>query len=160
MRAKVQDALDWASAQITNPTPTPPAKTWKNLCMSSARRAWGTLPWGASARIAHARVPKKYMHHTLPSMVPAGAICFGMLNTEYGHAWLAGRGALNKRIGFSTDYRRNGHIDRAPLNLPAWTHDEKVWWTAWTPFGFLPLWKDAWNIKHIPRQPVYEGRAG
>jgi hypothetical protein len=158
MRTKVQDALDWLDGQIDHPTPTPPNKTWYHLCMSMARRAWDQLPWGLSANIAWNRVPKKYRHHTTPDKVPAGAFCFGLFNTTSGHCWIAGRGTLDKRIGFTVDYKRKGHVDRAPLNLPAWTRDEKVWWTAWTPFGFLKLWKDPYNKRLIPMPAAYKDK--
>lgn len=151
-RAKVQDALDWLDHQITHPT-----QSWQGLCMSSARQAWGQPPWAASANKAWARVPLKYRHYTAVKDVPAGAVCFGLFNHTFGHAWIAGRGRGDKRIGFSVDYRRKGFIDRAPLSLPAWTHDQKVHWTAWSPTGFLPLWKDARNAKYVPMPKVYRG---
>ncbi len=153
-RAKVQDALDWEASQVAHPT-----QNWQGLCMSSARNAWGQAPWAASAKIAYGRIPTKYIHYTTPDKVPAGAVCFGLLDTKYGHAWIAGRGPANARVGFSTDYRRRGYIDRAPLNLPAWTHDKKVRWTAWSPYGFLPLWKDPKNQKNVPMPAVYKGTA-
>lgn len=158
MRAKVQDVLDWCDAQIDNPTPTPPAKTWRNLCLSFSRRAWGLVAFALSAKLAWAMVPAKYKHHTTPDKVPAGAMCYGLMNSKSGHVWIAGRGKLNRRIGFSTDYRHIGQVSRAPLNLPDWTHDPRVWWTAWSPFGFLPLWKDAWNKRLIAMPAVYKGK--
>jgi hypothetical protein len=137
MRKHVQDAIDWMKAESVKPS-----RDWKNMCQSSARSAWGLAPWGESAKIAWGKVPQKHRHHDLPENVPAGALCFGMMDTKYGHAWIAGRNGN----GFSTDYKRMHNIDRAPMNLPAWTKDQKVWWTAWTPFGMLPLDKDEKNV--------------
>jgi len=159
MRKKVQDTLDWLDGQIDHPTPPPPRKTWFHLCMAMSRMSWAQAIWATSARLGWARVPAKYQHYTTPDKVPAGAFCFGLLNTKSGHAWIAGRGKMDRRIGFTVDYRRRGQVDRAPLNLPAWTNDQKVRWTAWTPFGFLPLWKDPYNKKNIPMPAVYKGKA-
>lgn len=143
MRKSVQDALDWLSNQSKHGT-----TNWQNRCQSAARQAWGLPAWGASAKIAWGKVPQSHRHHDLPENVPAGALCFGLMNSTYGHAWVAGR----KGQGFSTDYRRRGHIDRAPMNLPSWTHDNKVWWTNWTPFGILPLYRDANNHHRFPNR--------
>lgn len=141
MRKSVQDALDWMDHQIDHPS-----QDWANRCQQSSREAWGLPAWGASAKIAWAKVPESHRHHDLPKDVPAGSLCFGMMNTTYGHAWIAGRGGT----GFSVDYRRKHHIDRAPMNLPAWTHDDKVWWTNWTPYGVLPLYADPRNHAKWP----------
>lgn len=135
-RASVQDALDWCRDQITHPT-----QNWDHQCMSMSRQAWGQAPWATSANRAWARVPSKHRHHTHFSKVPAGVICFGLFDTTWGHAWISGRADA----GFSVDYRRDGRIDRVPVNLPAWTGDEKVWWTDWSPFGMLPIWEDPRN---------------
>ena len=141
MRRKVQDVLDWCDRQITKPS-----QGWDHLCMSMARQAWGQPAWAPSARLAWGRVPSKHRHYTTPDKVPAGAICFGLLSTTYGHAWIAGRDG----VGFTVDYRRRNNIDRAPMNLPAWTRDNEVWWTDWSPFGLLPLWDDPRNAAKFP----------
>ena len=124
-----QEAIDWMIHQIDHPS----QPTWAHLCQSSVRQALGLPAWAASAKIAHSKTPKKELHHTAVGDVPPGSICYGLLNTKSGHAWLSG----HKGFGFSVDYKRRGKIDRVPLALPAWTHDEKVLWTRWTPFGII-----------------------
>lgn len=133
-RKSASEAIDWMKRQIDHPS-----QNWDHMCMSSARQAWGQAPWAASARLAWARVPERHRHYTTQAHVPVGAVCFGLLNTNYGHAWIAGRGPADARVGFSVDYKRKGRIDRVPLLLPAWTHDTKVHWTDWSPFGMLPV---------------------
>ena len=150
MRESVQDVLDWCDRQIDHPTPPPGEDDWDHLCMAMARTAWGQSPWATSARLAYARVPKRRLYVTAADQVPAGAICFGLLNTVSGHAWIAGRRAPAGPVGFTVDYRRRGHIDRAPLALPAWTGTQKVTWTDWSPFGRLPLYQDPRNAARFP----------
>jgi hypothetical protein len=145
-RLHVQKVIDWCADQIHDPS-----QSWFRRCMQMSRTAWLQPSWGYSAKIAYYKIPAKHRHYTLAKNVPAGAVCFGLLHTTYGHAWIAGRGAPDARVGFSVDYRRRGQIDRAPLSLPAWTNDSKVRWTDWSPFGMLPLWDDEWNRKNIPR---------
>ena len=146
-REHVQKVLDWCDEQVDDPS-----QNWTHRCMMMARTAWAQSPWAYSARLAWGRVPAQHRHYTLAKNVPAGAVCFGLLtNSHWGHAWIAGRGKPDARIGFTVDYRRRGHIDRAPLSLPAWTGDQKVRWTDWSPYGMLPLWDDDWNRKNIPR---------
>ena len=135
-RKTVQDALDWCRAEIGHPS-----QDWTHRCMQMSRTAWGQPPWAYSANLAWARVPLKHRHHTHFSKVPAGVVCFGLFHTKYGHAWISGRGDA----GFSVAYRERGHIDRCPVNLPAWTNDSKVWWTDWSPYGMLPIWEDPRN---------------
>lgn len=158
-RKKVQSVLDWLDGQIDHPTPPPPNKTWYHLCLASVRMAWNDPPWATSANLWWDKVPKKYRHHTTMDKVPAGAPCAGLFSTVPGHAWTAGRGTMARRIGFTVDYRRKGRIDRAPLNLPNWTHDQKVWWTGLDTLtgDFLPLWIDPYNVKFIPKPAVYKG---
>jgi hypothetical protein len=132
MRKNVSEVIAWLDHQVKHPT-----QNWQHMCMSSARQAWGQAPWAPSARLAYARVPKNRLHRSLPKDVPAGAVCFGLLNTTYGHAWIsAGNG-----MGYSVDYKRRGQIDKVPVNLPGWTKDPKVTWTDWSPFGDLPIHK-------------------
>jgi hypothetical protein len=127
MRTGTQ-AIDWMIHQINHPS-----QDWRCKCQSSVRQALGLPAWAASAKIAHDRTPKSELHHTTPDKVPPGAICYGLLNHTYGHAWLAGHNGN----GFSVDYKRRGQIDRVPLALPHWTHDQKVIWTLWTPYGHI-----------------------
>lgn len=144
MRKSVQDVLDWLDHQIDHPK-----QDWDHMCLSMTRQAWGLPVLAPSAKQWWAKVPDKYKKHTKPENVPAGAMCYGLPNSTYGHAWIAGRGGK----GFSVDYRRKGRVDRVPLALPAWTHDEKVWWTNFVPgHGFLPLYKDPRNHAKWPKR--------
>lgn len=143
MRKKVQDVLDWCRKETEHPS-----QNWYHKCMQMSRTAWGQPVWAPSANLAWARVPKKYRYKTHYSKVPAGAICFGLFNSKYGHAWISARGDA----AFSVDYKRRGFIDRAPVNLPAWTHTDQVWWTDWSPFGMLPIWDDPRNAKLKPKK--------
>lgn len=135
-RKHVQDVLDWCRHEIEHPS-----QNWALQCMHMARAAWNQPPWAISANKAWARVPRVHRHHTHFSKVPAGAICFGLFNSTYGHAWISARGDA----GFTVDYRVRGRISRAPVNLPAWTGSDMVWWTDWSPYGMLPLWDDPRN---------------
>jgi hypothetical protein len=141
----VETTLEWCRDEVAHRS-----RDWTHDCMMMTRTALGQAPWAYSARLAYYRIPLKHRHYTLAKNVPAGAACFGLLNTHWGHAWIAGRGAPDARVGFSVDYRRRGYIDRAPISLPSWTKDSKVRWTDWSPYGMLPLWEDPWNKKNIP----------
>jgi hypothetical protein len=130
MRESVHDALEWLRHESAHPS-----RDWSAMCLSSARQAWGLPVLAHDARAWWARVPDRFRHHTLPKDVPAGAFCYANIGS-WGHAWIAG----HHGNGFTVDYRRRGFIDRAPMNLPAWTHDSKVWWTAHPAPGVnLPL---------------------
>jgi hypothetical protein len=145
MRAKVQDVLDWLHHQIKHPS-----QDWDHMCLSSARQAWDLPVLANSAKNWWARIPADRRHHTTVENVPAGAMCYSpMGNSQYGHAWIAGRNGT----GFSVDFRRKGHIDRVPLNMRAWTHDDKVWWTDYVPgHGSLPLYRDPRNHAKWPNR--------
>jgi len=134
MRTSVHDVLDWLRGEVKHPS-----RNWQHLCQQSARSAWGLAAYAPSARKAWEMTPERYRHYTPAHLVPPGAICYGLLNTTYGHAWIAGHNGM----GFAVDYRTRGRIDRVPLALPAWTHDHRVHWVdhvpvngKWTP---LPL---------------------
>lgn len=143
MRRSVQAALDWMAHEMQHRS-----QDWSGMCLRSARSAWGLPVLAPSARDWWARVPASHRHHTDVDQVPAGAMCYAPLG-HYGHAWIAARGGQ----GFSTDYRRHGQIDRAPMNLPAWTHDQRVWWTNWVPgAGPLPLYRDERNHERFPHR--------
>ena len=145
-RQRVQDTIDWCADEVRHQS-----RDWSHDCLMMTRTAWDQAPWGLSAKIAYYNVPYKHRHYTLAKNVPAGAPCFGLLSSHWGHAWIAGRGKPDARVGFTVDYRTRGSIDRAPLDLYGWTKDHKVRWTDWSPYGMLPLWADEWNLKYIPR---------
>ena len=113
---------------------------WRGLCMSHSRTAWGLPVQAPSAKsfydYVHAHHPDR-LHHADYRHVPAGAIVLDPNLSKWGHAWISGRHAGH---GISSDYRRRGHLDYVPLNLPAWRHgDTKVWWTDWSHQGHLPV---------------------
>ena len=136
-RHSVQDVLDWCRHEMDHPS-----RNWDHDCMMMTRSALGQAPWAYSARLAYQRIPDRFRYYTPLSKVPAGVPCFGLLNTNWGHAWISARGDA----GFTVDYRQRGRIDRAPVNLPAWTNDSKVRWTDWSPFGMLDfVWEDPRN---------------
>ena len=141
-RSSVQEALDWCREEVANPS-----RNWDHKCLMMARSAWGQQPWAYSANLAWARVPEAHRHYTHFSKVPAGAVCFGLFNSKWGHAWISARGDA----GFSVDYKARGRIDRAPVNLPSWTGSDMVHWTDWSPFGMLPIWEDARNVNLRPK---------
>ena len=141
-RKSVQDVLDFCRKEVEHPS-----RDWTRDCMMFSRMAWNQPPWAGSAKLAWARVPAKHRHYTHFSKVPAGAVCFGLFNTTYGHAWISARGDAC----FSNDYKERGKIDRCPVNLPNWTNDSKVHWTDWSPYGMLPIWKDPRNAGLRPK---------
>lgn len=111
------------------------------MCIGVTRQSWGIPPLGASALIAWRNVPHNMRHVTAPSQVPMGAICYGLHGEygqpayQYGHAWLSvGNGKC-----LSTDYGGSGTWTEQAVNLPRWTGVNDVTWSAWTPFGMLPL---------------------
>ena len=128
----VKSALAWMHDQSLHGGPK-----WQHKCQSSVRSALGLHAWATSARKAYEMTPKSELHYTPVSEVPTGAICYGLLNTTYGHAWLA----AGNGMGYSVDYKRRGYIDLCPLSLPAWTKDNKVHWSTWTPMGHVKVVK-------------------
>ena len=104
-------------------------------CAGVVRRSWGLPSLGASANAAWSRVPAVERHHTDPIDVPNGALCYGLFNHEFGHAWVASTGLE----AWTTDYVKMGTFRLALMNLPRWTGDSRVWWTSWTQFGRLPV---------------------
>lgn len=136
-RAKVQDVLDWCDDEVDHPS------MWlKGLCLRMTRMAWLMPVIAPNARTWWDRVPRDHRHHDFGDHVLAGAMLYAPLGT-FGHAWIAGRDG----IGFTIDYRRAGRVDRAPMNLPDWTHDARVWWTDFdvSKAARLPLMRDPLN---------------
>lgn len=113
---------------------------WQGLCMKHARSAWGLPVQAPSAKAFYEWVKAHHpnrLHHTDYREVPGGAIVLDPNLSKWGHAWIA---APAKGVGWSSDYKRRGHIDRVPLHLPAWRHgDTKVWWTNISQQGVLPV---------------------
>ena len=112
-------ALKWLADQSKNPT-----QSWKGLCQSASRQAWGMGSFGGSAKEAFANVKDKYKvlceDHKDKSCwqhIPAGAIIYSVPATsQYGHAWVA----AGDITGWSVDYKRSGYIDLVEIRLKGW----------------------------------------
>jgi hypothetical protein len=148
------EAIRWFHHQIDHPS-----KDWTHLCQSSVRTSLGLPAWSPSARKAFEATPDREVHRVHHwQEVPPGAIMYGLLDHTYGHAWLAG----HKGHGFSIDYKRRGKIDRVPLLLPHWTHNQGVYWSTWTPFGHIDVdvddaWWPHYHDKHFPHHHEHKG---
>ena len=110
----VDGAIEWLANQSKNPT-----QSWKGLCQSSCRQAYGLPAWASSATQAWAAVDKKYKvecpdykDKSWWSAIPRGAIIYSTAG-KYGHAWIAD----NDMTGWSVDYKRSGYIDRVEIRL-------------------------------------------
>ena len=115
----VEKALAWMKSESKNPS-----KSWKCLCQSSCRTAYGMPAFGSSAKQAWSNVPNKYktkitnyQDNEWWASVPSGAILYSTAGT-YGHAWMcqdAGESA------WSVDYKRSGKIDEVPIKIKGWS---------------------------------------
>ena len=115
----VEKALAWMKSESKSPT-----QSWKCLCQSTCRRAYGMPAYGSSAKQAWANVPKKYKTKITNyqdkewwASVPSGAILYSTAGT-YGHAWMCqdpGESA------WSVDYKRSSFIDEVPIKIPGWS---------------------------------------
>lgn len=128
---KIRDVFKWEHHQIHHGQPR-----FAGLCQQASRMAWGLPAWASSAKLAWEMVPEKHRFYTDRHAVPAGALVYDENLSKYGHAWVS----AGKGHGWSTDYKRRGHIDRVPLHLPRWRGgNPKVHWTDWTPLGLLGI---------------------
>lgn len=131
MRSDYDEVRHWLAAQEREPS-----QNWQGLCLKAARTAWGLPVVAPSAREWWAKVPEDQRHHAHAATdVPAGAMCYAPLG-RYGHVWVMVRDGH----AYSTDYFRRGRIDFVRDGaLQHWTGTERVWWTAWSPQGHLPV---------------------
>jgi hypothetical protein len=113
----VDGAIKWLKDQSKSPS-----QSWKGLCQSSCRQAYGLPAWAPSATQAWHSVKDKYKvkctDHTDKSWwaaIPRGAIIYSTAG-QYGHAWIAD----DDMTGWSVDYKRNGYIDRVEIRLKGW----------------------------------------
>lgn len=113
----VDGAIDWLANQSKNPT-----QSWKGLCQSSCRQAYGLPAWAPSATQAWAAVDAvyktkcpDYKDKSWWAAIPRGAIIYSTAG-QYGHAWVAD----NDMTGWSVDYKRSGYIDRVEIRLKGW----------------------------------------
>lgn len=103
-------------------------------CQEFVRTCLGLPAWGASAKIAAAKVPASERHIDIKN-APAGAMVFFPTLSDYGHVVLSdGKGGC-----FSNDYVQHGYIGHVnDVTLPNWhgsTHSP--FYTLWTPFGHV-----------------------
>jgi hypothetical protein len=123
----VDDAIRWSLNQSKHPS-----KSWKGLCQSHCRNAYGVPAWSDSAIHAWGRIPASKKHAGgNPNDAPRGALLY-YSGGRFGHVALA-TGVTNKRC-LSNDYVRQGHIDYAPRTFPRWGL-HYVGYSFWTPYG-------------------------
>lgn len=131
LKRKPDDAIKWMREQSARPT-----QSWKGLCLSSCRTAYGINPVGDSAIHFWQSVPKEHRHGGKPSSAPRGSIMIYSIG-KYGHAVIAiGKKTHDKCL--SVDYVRQGKIDVAPRSMARWGA-KYLGWTDWTPYGFIDL---------------------
>jgi hypothetical protein len=125
------DAIAWLQNQSKFPT-----QSWKGLCQSSCRGAYGIPAWAGSAIIAWNKIPKEHQHKGKPGDAPRGAIMYYKIG-KFGHAVVAIGKTTNDKC-MSVDYIRQGKIDIAPRSFARWGATY-LGWSDWTPFGFIDL---------------------
>lgn len=128
----VDDVISWSRNQIDHPT-----QSWKGLCQSHCRQAYGVAAWAPSAIDAWNSIPDGHKHHGgHVGDVPRGGLLY-YSGGQYGHVALAvGR---NSNVNcLSNDYVRSGMIDVAPRDFPRWNL-KYLGWSTYTPFGHLNL---------------------
>lgn len=138
----VDEAIEFAEKQAVSPT-----QSWKNLCQSFCRQAYGVPAWASSAKQAWAKIPKDQKRSGgYPDEAPRGALIY-FTSGEYGHVALAiGKSTSDKC--WSNDYVESGMIDKAPRTFPRWGLTY-AGWSAWTPYGEMNL---------SPSKPMWDGQ--
>lgn len=132
LKRTVNDAIKWSRGQITRPS-----QSWKGLCQSHCRTAYGVQAWAPSAIEAWKRTPNDKKHKGgKPSDAPRGALLY-YSGGQYGHVALAIGKKTNDKC-LSNDYMRQGRIDVTPRTFPRWGL-KYLGWSNWTPYGNLPL---------------------
>ena len=155
----VEGALKWMEKQSKNPS-----QSWKGLCQSTCRQAYGMIAWAPSATQAWAAVGSKYKHPITRyddkewwASIPAGGIVYSTAG-QYGHAWLA----AGDMAGWTVDYVRSGYIDLADIRLKGWSSYYKAtvgWidgcqWYEDNKHRFEGLRMDLWDQKEPPYDNV------
>ena len=126
----VRDVIGWSRQQSAHPT-----QSWKGLCQSHVRHAYGVPAWAPSAIEAWNRIPEKHKHRTSnPNNAPRGAAIY-YSGGKYGHVVIA-IGVRTHDKCLSNDYVRPGRIDVAPRSFPRWGIKCEGW-SFWTPYGSL-----------------------
>jgi len=122
--------IAWSRAQIEHPS-----QSWKGLCQSHCRQAYGIPAWSGSAIGAWKLIPAGKKHPGKdPAKAPRGALLY-YSGGKYGHVAIAiGKKTSDKCL--SNDYVRPGMIDVAPRSFAGWGL-KYLGWSTWTPFGEL-----------------------
>ena len=126
----VDEVMKWANNQRKNPT-----QSWRMLCQSFCRQAYGVPAWAPSAISAWGKIPRNQKHvGGKPSDAPRGALLYYAIG-KYGHVTIA-CGKKRSVNCLSNDYMETGQIDYAPRTLPRW-NARYLGWSNWTPYGEL-----------------------
>ena len=121
------DAIRWSLRQHEHPS-----QSWRGLCQSHVRQAYGVAAWAPSAIAAWQRIPSSKRHAGgSPMNAPRGAQLF-YAGGQYGHVAIA-TGYENLRC-LSNDYVHTGRIDYAPRSFARWGL-RYLGWSYWTPYG-------------------------
>ena len=114
----IKKQQEWCESQVSKPT-----QDWSNMCQSFSRQSLGMGGYGSSAKIAWSNVSSKYKVPITKASdsawwasIPQGSLLYSTHGT-YGHAWVA----MGSSKAYSTDYKRKGHIDVVPVDLPGWS---------------------------------------
>ena len=127
----VADVIAWSKGQSAKPD-----RSWKGMCLSHCRTAYGVKPFAPSAIAAWRRIPAEFKHRGSPKDAPRGAILY-YAGGKFGHAALAA-GIKSSDKCLSNDYVRQGEIDFAPRTFDRWGL-QYLGWSNWTPEGLLDL---------------------
>lgn len=132
LKRDVQDVIDFAKKEMRTPS-----KSWKGLCQSFCRSAYGVPAWAPSAISAWGKIPRNQKHAGgKPENAPRGALLY-YAGGKYGHVAIAA-GVKTKNTCFSNDYVETGKIDRAPRSFSRWGL-KYLGWSNWTPYGELKV---------------------
>ena len=128
----VDEVIKWSRNQIKDPT-----QSWRGLCQSHCRQAYGVDAWAPSAIAAWHKIPDAKKHKGgKPSDAPRGALLY-YSGGQYGHVAIAiGKKTHDKCL--SNDYVRQGQIDVAPRSFARWGLTY-LGWSNWTPEGEIKL---------------------
>lgn len=131
LNRSVDEVIEWSKAQIADPS-----QSWKGMCLSHCRQAYGVNAWAPSAISGWRRIPSSFKHRGLVTDAPRGAVLF-YSGGKYGHAALAA-GVKSNTQCLSNDYVRQGEIDYAPRSFTRWGLTY-LGWSNWTPQGMLDV---------------------
>lgn len=129
----VQQVMAFGRDEIKNPD-----RSYKGLCQSFCRTAYGVPAWSPSAIAAWRQIPAEFKHRGKASDAPRGALLY-FEGGKYGHVAIAA-GIKTHDKCLSNDYMRQGKIDYAPRDFKRWGL-KYLGWSNWTPYGVLDLGK-------------------